>query len=103
MNEPCTHAPRMTMTNNLHCPTLHTLCSSNTNNALPICSSETIKAKLLKRLQSIAITRRLRFRSARPADSRDASGVRHGDEAEDHEQDVGDALPGAGGDGAVVH
>lgn len=41
--------------------------------------------------------------STRPADGRDAGGVRHGDEADDHEQNVGDALPGAGGDGAVVH
>lgn len=57
----------------------------------------------LQRLQSIAITRWLRLRSARPADGRDAGGVRHGDEADDHEQDVGNALPGAGGDGAVVH
>ena len=33
------------------------------------------------------------MRSARPADSRDAGGVRHSNEADDDEQDVGDAWP----------
>lgn len=61
------------------------------------------QGKTLQRLQSIAITRWFRLRSARPADGRDAGGVRHGDETDDDEQDIGDALPGAGGDSAVVH
>lgn len=59
--------------------------------------------EILERLQSVTITRGLLLRSARPADSRNASRVCHGDEAENHEQDVRNALPGAGGDGAVVH
>jgi hypothetical protein len=54
-------------------------------------------------LQRVAVARSLGFRSTRPADGGDAGGVSHGDEADDHEEDVGDSLPWTGGDGAVVH
>lgn len=56
-----------------------------------------------RRLQLVAVSRRLGLRSACPADSSDTRGVCHRDKADDHEQDVDDSLPGTRGDGAVVH